>query len=126
MKVAFVFVLVILAIIAPVTVLNQRKVAALAASSAQLESELAAERAKSAELASNRPDVSPEELARLREGNNELIRLRGEVNALKRERDELQKKVAGLESGAARAQQQLQAEKERASQNVNTAQAAAD
>jgi len=130
MKAAFVLVLVILVILTPITLMSQRKVAAIKASSVQLESELQAERAKSAELAANRPEISSEELTRLREGNNELIRLRGEVNGLKRERDELLKKVAGLESGAARAQQQLQNEKDRAAQAavqaVDAAQAAAN
>src|SRR5687768_17466923 len=100
MKAAFVIVLIV-GVFLPITVMKQRKVAALTDSTAKLESELQAERAKGAELEANRPDVSTEELARLRDGNAELIKLRGEVNALKRERDELQKKVAGLESGAA-------------------------
>ena len=130
MKAAFVLVLVILAILAPMTVLSQRQLAAMHAANAQAERELAAERAKGATIVNSRAEISPEELARLREGNNELIKLRGEVNALKRERDELLKKVAGLESGAARAQQQLQDEKQRAqavaAATVDAAQAAAN
>jgi hypothetical protein len=102
MKAAFVFVLVILAIIGPMAILKQREAAAAKASAAQLEASLKAEQDKSAALA-GRPDVAADELARLREGQTELIRLRGEVNALRRERDDLQKKVSGLEGAVARA-----------------------
>jgi hypothetical protein len=104
------------------TILSQRKVEALKTSGAQMETELQEERAKNAELAANRPDTTPEELARLREGNNELIRLRGEVNALKRERDDLAKKVGGLESAAARSKEREETARE-AAQGAEAAEA---
>lgn len=107
MKAAFVFVLVILGIIAPMTLLKQREAAAAKASAAQLEAALKSEQEKNAALA-GRPDVAADELTRMREGQAELIRLRGEVTTLKRERDELLKKVGGLEGAAARAKEREQ------------------
>jgi hypothetical protein len=129
MKAALVFVIVLLAIVTPMTVIKQRESAALKQSNTQLESELKAERDKNSAMA-ERPDVAPDELARLREGNAELIRLRGEVNAVKRERDELQKKVGTLETTVARSKDlaekasvaQQQAREAQLQQGQNTAQ----
>jgi hypothetical protein len=104
MKAAFVVVLVILAIVAPIAVLKERENSALKESVAQLQTDLKTERDQRKAFA-ERPDIAADELARLREGNAELIRLRGEVGALKRERDELVKKASGLEVSAARAKE---------------------
>jgi small-conductance mechanosensitive channel len=129
MKPVLVLVILILAVLTPVTVMKQRSAATMQATNAQLQEELKTERDKIAAL-SERPDVTADELARLKEGNAELIKLRGEVNTLKRERDEFQKKVASLEAAAARAKQvaesanaaQKQAQEAQVQQGGNPAQ----
>lgn len=93
MKVANVLLVIALLVLTPVLLLKQRSIQAEKQARAAAEQELEESRAKAAKMSAD-GEKDGAELARLREQQAELIKLRGEVTSLRRDKEELTKKLA--------------------------------
>jgi len=97
---------------------NQSKHAELAQAQGRLQ-ELETLRAENAELQKNQ--IAPDELARLKESQAELLRLRNEVRQLRADKTQLNQQAQVAQTAAAQAREQVQAAQAQAQEAVTKA-----